>query len=143
MRHKACTPGDIAFLNTCISSELPGHASMNHKCFRNVSIITNLNSQNEINQLGSLRFAAETGQMLTHMFSIDNVTVSKELEDNQQRSKYMASKKQSVKHSSIPMTIQHTLWEQPTCANSKLIPGKLSICVGMPDMIYNNTATEI
>ena len=29
------------------------------------------------------------------------------------------------------------------CANTKLIPGKLSICVGMPVMIRNNTATEM
>ena len=61
MRYKACTPSDIAFLKTRISSELPGRASVNQKEFRNVSIITNLNSQkDEINQLGSIRFAAET-----------------------------------------------------------------------------------
>ena len=61
MRYKACTPSDIAFLKTRISSELPGRASVNQKEFRNVSIITNLNSQkDEINRLGSIRFAAET-----------------------------------------------------------------------------------
>lgn len=50
MRYKACTPADIAFLRTHISSELPGRSSVNEKCFRNVSIITNLNSQkDEIN----------------------------------------------------------------------------------------------
>ena len=51
--------------------------------------------------------------------------------------------KHTVKHGSIPETIQQALWEQPTCANSKLIPGKLSICVGMPVMIRNNAATEM
>lgn len=34
-------------------------------------------------------------------------------------------------------------WEQPTCANTKLIPAKLSICIGMPVMIRNNAATEM
>ncbi|KAF8811286.1 hypothetical protein BYT27DRAFT_7090077, partial [Phlegmacium glaucopus] len=144
MRYKACTPSDIAFLKTRISSELPGRASVNQKCFRNVSIITNLNSQkDEINRLGSLRFAAETGQSLTHLFSIDSVAVSKEPEEYQQKSKYTVGQKRSVKHGSIPQAIQHALWEQPTCANSKLIPGKLSICIGMPVMIRNNAATEM
>lgn len=49
----------------------------------------------------------------------------------------------NVKHGSIPAVIEHILWEQPTCANSKLIPGKLSICTGMPVMICNNAATEM
>jgi hypothetical protein len=142
MRYKACTPCDIAFLRTLISSELPGRASVNQKEFRNISIITNLNSQkDEINRLGSLRFAAETGQILTHFFSIDSV-VSNEPEVNQQRNKNYG-KKRSVKHGSIPVAIQKILWEQPTCANTKLIPGKLSICIGMPVMIRNNAATEM
>jgi hypothetical protein len=143
MRYKACTSCDIAFLRTLISSELPGRGSVNQKEFRNVSIITNLNSQkDEINRLGSLRFAAETGQTLTHFFSIDSI-VSKEPDENQQRNKYKAGQKHSVKHGSIPVAIQNALWEQPTCANTKLIPGKLSICVGMPVMIRNNAATEM
>ena len=144
MRYKACTPNDIAFLKKRISSELPGRASVNQKNFRNVSIITNLNSQkDEINRLGSLRFAAETGQKLTHLFSIDSiVSTSKDPEDRQQR-KFTVGRKRTVKHGSIPEAIQQALWEQPTCANSKLIPGKLSICVGMPVMIRNNAATEM
>ena len=143
MRYKACTPKDISFLKTLISSDLPGRRSVNQKKFRNVSIITNLNSQkDEINRLGSLRFAAETSQTLTHFFSIDSVT-SNEAEEGQQSRKYRAGRKRSVKYDSIPEAIQHALWEQPTCANSKLIPGKLSICIGMPVMIRNNAATEI
>ena len=143
MRYKACTPSDITFLKTRISSELPGRTNVNKKEFRNVSIITNLNSQkDEINRLGSLRFAAETGQVLTHQFSIDSVA-SKEPVEDQRRKKYTAGRKRSVKHGLIPVAIQHALWEQPTCANTKLIPGMLSICVGMPVMIRNNAATEM
>ena len=52
-------------------------------------------------------------------------------------------KKHAVKNGSIPANIQQALWEQPTCANTKLIPGKLSVCVGMPIMIHNNAATEM
>ena len=143
MRYKACTPADIAFLRTLVSSEIPGRSSVNEKRFRNISIITNLNSQkDEINCLGSQRFATETGQNLTHFYSIDTVPSNKSEED-QQKKKFIACQKRSIKYNSIPEKIQQALWEQPTCANTKLIPGKLSICLGMPVMIRNNAATEM
>jgi len=143
MRYKACTPADIAFLRTRMSSEMPGRSSVNEKQFRNVSIITNLNSQkDEINRLGSQRFAAETGQNITHFYSIDTVP-SNESEEGQPKKNFIPRKKRSIKHNSIPDEIQKALWEQPTCANTKLIPGKLSICLGMPVMIRNNAATEM
>ena len=43
MRYKACTPDDIAFLRTRISSSVPGWPSIRHEQFRNVSIITGRN----------------------------------------------------------------------------------------------------
>ena len=145
MRYKACTPGDIAFLRTRISSEMPGRSSVNEKQFRNVSIITNLNSQkDEINRLGSQRFATETGQNLTHFYSIDTVpSTSNESEEHQPKKNFIARRKRSIKNNLIPDKIQEALWEQPTCANTKLIPGKLSLCLGMPVMIRNNAATEM
>jgi hypothetical protein len=143
MRFKACTPADIAFLRTRMSSEMPGRSSVNEKQFRNVSIITNLNSQkDEINRLGSQRFATETGQTLTHFYSIDTVP-SNESEEDKKKRNFTTGMKRSIKHNSIPDKIQQALWEQPTCANTKLIPGKLSICLGMPVMIRNNAATEM
>ena len=61
MRFKACTPADIIFLNTLVSSQAKGHSHVLQIEFRNVSIIIALNSQkDEINQLGSLRFAVES-----------------------------------------------------------------------------------
>ena len=39
--------------------------------------------------------------------------------------------------------ISNALWEQPPCANTKLIAGKLSLCIGMPVMIRYNAATEM
>jgi Helitron helicase-like domain at N-terminus/PIF1-like helicase len=144
MRYKSCTPADIAFLRTLISSEMPGRSSVNEKQFRNVSIITNLNSQkDEINRLGGQRFAKETGQNLMHFFSIDTVPSSNESEGDEQKNKFTTHRKRSIKYNSIPAKIQEALWEQPTCANTKLIPGKLSICLGMPIMIRNNAATEM
>ena len=144
MRYKACTPADIAFLRTLISSEMPGRSSVNEKNFRNVSIITNLNSQkDEINRLGSQRFATETGQDLTHFYSIDTVPSTNESEEHRPKKNFNAHRKRSIKYNSIPENIQQALWEQPTCANTKLIPGKLSLCLGMPIMIRNNAATEM
>ena len=40
MHYKACTPEDIRFLRTSISSNLPGRPSICDDNFRNVSIIT-------------------------------------------------------------------------------------------------------
>ena len=39
--------------------------------------------------------------------------------------------------------IQNLLWEQPPSATEKLIAGKLHLCIGMPVMIRNNSATEL
>jgi hypothetical protein len=36
---------------------------------------------------------------------------------------------------------QKILWNQPPSANDKCIPGKLSLCIGMPVIIRTNTAT--
>lgn len=75
MHYKACTPADVAFLRSRITSNVPGRSSVKHKEFRHVSVITALNvHKDEINSLGSLRFAKETGQMLTHFFSEDSIT---------------------------------------------------------------------
>ena len=73
MRYKACTPDDVAFLRTRISSSVPGRPSICHELFRNVSIITGTNlHKDEINRLGAIRFAQETGQSLTDFFSDDS-----------------------------------------------------------------------
>ena len=74
MWYKACTQADIAFLNTLVSSKIKGQSHVSQMEFRNVSITTALNSQkDEINQLGGLRFAAETGQQLNHFLSQDTI----------------------------------------------------------------------
>ena len=52
-------------------------------------------------------------------------------------------KKHIVQHSKIPVKVQSMLWEQPFCANMKLILPKLSLCIGMPLMIQNNAAMEL
>jgi hypothetical protein len=141
MRYKACTPADIAFLNSRVSSPQQGKPNIRQKQFRNVSIITALNAhKDEINRLGTLRFAAETGQALHHFFSQDSVP-SKEAKER--KKDFKGSYKHSVKHATIPLQAQKMLWNQSPCANTKLVPGKLSLCIGMPVMIRLNSATEL
>ncbi|KAF8809763.1 hypothetical protein BYT27DRAFT_7013375, partial [Phlegmacium glaucopus] len=143
MRYKACTPADIAFLRSRVSSELPGRSHVTEKQFRNVSIITTLNSQkDEINRLGCQRFAAETKQTLVDFYSIDTVPSNDPEEDGDKRNTYRGQRC-AVKNSIIPDEIQEVLWEQPSCANTKLVPPKLSLCIGLPIMIRNNAATEM
>ena len=143
MRYKACTLGDIAFLKSQISSMLPGRPNVNEKQFRNVSIITNLNSQkDQVNCLGAQRFTAETNQKLHDFFLIDAIP-SKEPHEHYPQKGILAGKSHSMKQGKIPADIQCTLWEQPACVNTKLIPVKLSICLNMPVMIHNSAATEL
>jgi hypothetical protein len=145
MRYKACTPGDIAFLRTQVSNNLPGKDSANDECFRDVSIITSLNAlKDEINRLGSLRFAVETKQTLVDFFSIDSLTSDdvKATKGRKQPVRRMHGQDVTVDGKIIP-NVQKLLWDQPPCANLKLVPGKLSLCVGMPVMIWNNIVTEL
>ena len=73
MRYKACTPEDIVFLHTLVSSKVPGHRSICDEDFRNISIITGTNiHKDEINRLGAICFAQETGQSLVDFYSEDS-----------------------------------------------------------------------
>jgi len=59
---------------TLIAGKNTGQPNIAKKRFRNVSIITELNSQkDQLNKLGSLRFAMETGQKLTDFYSDDEL----------------------------------------------------------------------
>ena len=134
MRYKACTPEDIAFLRTRISSNIPGRPSICQDQFRNVSIITGTNlHKDEINRLGAIRFAQETSQTLTDFFS-----------DDSSRSQSDSEQSRGIKQvREITDEMREALWSQPPSSTDKHIAGKLSICVGLPVMIRYNYATEI
>ncbi|KAF8218553.1 hypothetical protein L208DRAFT_1125404, partial [Tricholoma matsutake] len=141
MRYKACTAADITFLRTRISTNIKGRPCVTDQEFRNVSIITAQNAKkDEINHLGIIRFSLETKQALTHFVSIDTVA-QEDVSEKHHRSKQSSHKQK--KHAHIPQHIQEQLWTQSACANTKLIPGKLALCVGMPVMIHANSATEL
>ena len=139
MRYKDCTPQDITFLRSCITSNLPGKQSICQSQFKFASIITAKNVQrDEINRLGCIKFAQETGQELDYFFSDDAI---KSVEDEKPQKKYKRSKRK--RWTTITEDIQKALWELPHSSADKHVPGKLPLCIGMPIIIKCNAATEL
>src|ERR1700690_1295242 len=92
-------------------------------------------------ELGSVRFAAETGQTLTDFYSIDRFGSPPDAAEKRSRGR---KSKASGKHVSneISPTLQKVIWNLPPSATNHF-PGKLSLCIGMPVIIRNNDATEL
>ena len=142
MRYAQCTEEDIDFLKTLVAGKKANQPNIAQKRYRNVSIITELNSQkDQLNKLGSLRFAQDTNQKLTDFYSDD------ELGEDIDPSTLTSIRKKN--RNSIPSTkkqlstdMQDALWNLRHSA-SEHIPGKLSLCIGLPVMIRNNDATEL
>src|SRR5271168_857427 len=142
MRYAQCTRDDVEFLKTLIAGKNPGQPNIAKKQFRNVSIITELNSQkDQLNKLGSLRFATETGQNLTDFYSDDELG---EDIDPSALSSVRKKDKKSIPSSkkNLSPDMQDAVWNLRHSA-SEHIPGKLSLCIGLPVMIRNNDATEL
>ncbi|PBK94526.1 hypothetical protein ARMGADRAFT_1045787 [Armillaria gallica] len=118
MHYKACTVADIGFLE-----------------FRNVSIITRLNIyKDEFNCIGMEQFAAKTGQELVHFYSENFMT------DAPVSSARCKNKSKVIK---LTAKLQCHMWNTQLCDNNKHIPGRLSLCKGLPMMIRLNSATEL
>ncbi|KAJ7083509.1 hypothetical protein C8R43DRAFT_909494 [Mycena crocata] len=140
MRYGACTEADIAYLESRTVSKRPGHPNFKDPRFRNISVITGLNSQKDkINLLGCHKFAEETGQELVHFYSDDVLCAGSD--DRRPKS---TKKRKAVKVThQIPKGVQEQLWEAWPCSTSEHVPGKLSLCIGLPVMLRNNDATEL
>jgi hypothetical protein len=139
MQYAACTLQDIAFLQSCIAGKSSNQPNLADKNYCNVSIITGLNVQKDkINQLGSERFAAETGQSLTSFNSVDQFG---EEEDPSKEKKHMW-KKRTLKSSDINSSLQKILWNLQHSASDHVL-GKLSLCIGLPVMLHHNDAIEL
>jgi hypothetical protein len=144
MRYAACTPADIAFLQSLIAGQNDMSPCLSDPRFRNVSIITARNNQRDrINEEGSRRFAADHGLELSHFYSLDELAGG----DNPKARKHRRKRAQNLLTKSptlsgLTRADQEALWEcHPHMSDH--IPGKLSLCVGMPVMIRNNEATEL
>ncbi|KAF6745670.1 hypothetical protein DFP72DRAFT_824161 [Ephemerocybe angulata] len=137
LRYHDCTPEDIALLRSRISTG-EGDCSVDNKAFKNVSIITSRNrDKDEINKTNSARFAAENGEVLEDFFSFDKLSSAEPKRTDPKKLRRVYSKAKS-----ISKKMQVNLWNQPPCT-SEQIPGKLSLCIGMPVIIRYNEATEL
>ena len=88
------------------------------------------------NRLGCEKIAKITGQSLTHFFSEDSTKISSQ--DETVRQKHSGKKLTTISYK-----LQKELWGLPHSSADKHVPGKLSLCVGMPIMIKHNEATEL
>jgi Helitron helicase-like domain at N-terminus/PIF1-like helicase len=137
MRYGACTAEDINFMNTRIAGKRPDQPKVASKDFRNIAIICGLNTQKDmINQLGCERFATDTNQTLTHFYSVDRW--AKDRRDNKSK------RSNSNVHNSgeIDLDDQREIWKLHPGRTGHL-PGKLSLCLGIPVIIKHNYATEL
>ena len=115
-------------------SYLPNRPSICDDNFRNVSIITAKSlHKDEINKLGAIRFAQETGQKLANFYSEDSANVN----NNEKKTSG------ALRIKEITDEIQMSLWSQPPSSTDKHIAGSLSLCIGLPVMIRYNFATEL
>lgn len=132
MRYGACTQANIAFLQSLVVK--PDNLQPS---FRNSAIITRYNAQKDrFNELGIARFARENRQKLYDFYSEDAMSHVDEDTKKRKRKKY-------VKISTLSLETQERLWSLPPSANNKHIPGKLTLCKGLPVLIRNNDATEL
>jgi hypothetical protein len=139
MRYVSCTSEDIQFLRSRIAGKGPSQPKLADEKYCNVSIITAFNApKDRINQLGSERFAKDTGQTLTHFYSVDHFGE----EENPAIEKKQMKKKRTLNDGDINPMLRNVLWNLRHSASDH-VPGKLSLCIGMPVMIRNNEATEL
>ena len=139
MRYAACTEKDLEFLRSKIV--YPNGLNLQAPQFNNVPIITARNiHKDSINTQGSIQFARQTGQTLTTFFSVDTQADTSENTSN----KLLGKKRKSRTNynTRISETVQKALWDLPSASCSG-IPGKLSLCIGLPIMIKHNEATEL
>ncbi|KAJ7744342.1 hypothetical protein B0H16DRAFT_1222876, partial [Mycena metata] len=86
--------------------------------------------------LGSERFARDNKQPLVDFYSIDRVSAR-----SVDKGKWKGCLQWEIKK--ITRFLQQKLWDAPPSTNNELIPGKLSVCMGMPIMLRANDATEL
>ncbi|KAJ3520697.1 hypothetical protein NMY22_g12638 [Coprinellus aureogranulatus] len=133
LRWNNCSDEDIQLLRSRIAGTDNG-LTVDAEHFRDVSIITSRNmDKDHINVANSVRFSAEHDQEIHDFYSIDTMSNSEPKRTDPKRRKrvYCTSK-------TITKSMQTALWSQSPCT-SEQIPGKLSICRGMPVIIRGSS----
>ncbi|KAF8896912.1 hypothetical protein CPB84DRAFT_1681957 [Gymnopilus junonius] len=143
MQYAACTDEDIAFLRTRIVEPRHRASTLEDSVdICDVAIITRFNKTKDcINDEASQRFAAERGLQLHDFCSIDKLASSSK-PGKKQKDK-IPGKKASKGPCYVSQADQEMLWSCSPHTNTKKVPAKLSLCVGMPVIIRYNEATEL
>jgi hypothetical protein len=143
MRYGKCITEDIKFLRSLQAGKRTGQPQVSAKDFRNSSVICGRHTQkDEINKLGCQKFADETGQKLTHFYSVDKWGKEKDSATKTQWGKSKSAFKLKHQSNEIDFDIQQEIWKLRPSATENLAEN-LSLCIGMPVMIKNNDATEL
>ena len=139
LRYKSCTDDDVKVLQSRVAGRGPNRPKLNQPNFRNVSVITAWNSyRDQINLMGSKRFAQENGQELTTFYSIDRFgdDSGKRMSKKQQKKVVNPQRKTNI----VSEELQETLWDLDHHLTEHHA-GKLSLCLGMPES--GKTKTEM
>jgi len=97
---------------------------------------------NRPNELGSVQFAKETNQHLIDFYSIDKWVTYEDIPEKGTGCKRRKRVKATESSTIITQADQERLWELIHHATQHF-PEKLSLCIGMPVMLWNNDATEL
>ncbi|KAJ3482222.1 hypothetical protein NLI96_g7135 [Meripilus lineatus] len=135
LRYGACTEKDLVFLRKRIIGHGLTTEIMEKPEFRNVSILTAINSHRDgINETKAKHFAKQKLQPLTSFYSYDKWDTLKYLRS--------LNEDQLVKRDHHVRNMQKYLWSiPPALADHR--PGVLQLCKGMPVMLKYNEATEV
>jgi hypothetical protein len=143
MRYGQCTSEDIVFLRSRVAGKQPGQPNIAAKEFRNVAIICGKHTQkDQINALGTERFAADTNQKLTNFYSIDKWGKESDPAEKAKWGKSKSAPKTKHKSNEMEFEDQLQIWKVRHGSTDNFA-GKLSLCIGIPVMIRNNDATEL
>ena len=124
LRYKNCTDEDLDYLKSRTVTKA-NQGDLLTADFMNVPIITGRNVQRDkVNLLCSKKYISEQRLEYHDFYSIDKLVSSK-----------------SNQFSLMTSSLQKQLWDIPP-VDSEHLPGKLTLCLGMPVMIKHNEATE-
>lgn len=145
IRYRQCIEEDFSLLDSrTIGKGLPLDTFAD-TAVRNVSIITARNAHRDAtNELGTVRFALETGQVLHAFHSIDHWASNSTTHDSVRQAQRTAdSTTDPLRRSDeIPSNVRDVLWSIPPTASDHHA-GVLLLCKDLPVLLKHNFATEL
>ncbi|KAJ3559813.1 hypothetical protein NM688_g118 [Phlebia brevispora] len=140
VRLKACDQLDFAVLDSITLKAEDDMRVLDSK-FKDVSIITAWNAHRDaINNFATRPFAESHRSELHEFHSVDRLCVTKQLRE--QLLQGIPEQKAQNIPDGIPPKFRELLWNLPPCMTGH-VPGKLTLCIGMPVMLKSNEATEL